>query len=392
MLKNKSFLTARNTLLIFAVTMLYCLIKNFDYSVSGLYVLFIGDFSIAIAPRFLIGSILSLFKESFTVEWVLSFLKISTFVLFFFTAVYTADCLSHVRSEHSNIMIVLTGIFILFPFSITIFAGDIFGFIDLFCMAVLILCAFFAESRYLVWTFPILICAGIFIHDAYITAYMAPCFGILAYCVIRKYGKKLWASICFVVSAIFGFATTAYRFFFSTDSVKMTETEAISYLAQKGNCSEEFVSGYIEAFLYGKDVHNFSGIDYADNTAELLKHMIRLAVDLFSKNDLIKTFSIIPLLILFAVIWITAIRNTKGFFERLPYILFMLTILPQAASLLISVDISRFLAPIIFVQFIYLFMCIKHKDENVTVSIEKLKNKPQYLFVPILFTLILNII
>ncbi len=392
MLKNKSFLTARNTLVIFAVTMLYCFVKDFNYSVDALYVLFIGDFSIAIAPRFLIGSILSLFKESFTVEWICSFLKISTTVFFLLTSFYIAGCLSESHSKHKNILLVLTAIFITFPFSITIFAGDIFGFIDIFCMVVLLICVFIAENRFLVWLYPILMCAGVFVHDAFITAYMVPCFGILAYCVIRKYGSRIWASICFVVSAISGLATVVYRFFFAADMVKMSEQEALEYLAKKGNCDIAAVSGYIEAFLYGKDVHGFSDVEYADNMFVLVKNLILLAINQFATNDLIRIISIIPLMVVFFFIWIKAIKNTDGFMNRLPYILFMLTVIPQTASIIISVDISRYISTYIIAQFLYLCICLKQKDENVSSALDSLREKPAYFVFPVLMTFITNLI
>lgn len=68
MQKSKSFLTIRNAVIIFALTVFYCFVKNFDYTINSLYVLFLGDFSIAFAPRMLIGSILGIFKDIFTVD------------------------------------------------------------------------------------------------------------------------------------------------------------------------------------------------------------------------------------------------------------------------------------------------------------------------------------
>ena len=172
----------------------------------------------------------------------------------------------------------------------------------------------------------------------------------------------------------------------------MTESEAIAYLANKGNCSVEEVSGYIEVFLYGKDVHNYSGLDYADNIFVLLKHMIRITIDQFSTTDLFRILSIIPILALFFIIWIKAAKNADGFFGKLPYILFMLTVIPQIASLFISVDVTRFVSTFIIAQFIYLFMCIKRQDKNVEVGLDRLSSNKQPLLLPCLFTLIFNIV
>lgn len=392
MQKSKTFFTIRNTVIIFALMAFYCIVKNFDYSINSLYVLFLGDFSIAIAPRMLVGAILSIFKDTFTPEWMLSFLKIVTATTFFLTALYVSTCITEIKEDNKQIILILTGIFIAFPFSITIFAGDIFGFIDVFCMLVLLLCAFAVENKYLLWAFPVLICAGIFVHDAYITAYMAPCFGILIYYATTKYKISKNSISAFVVSTVVCFSTVFYRLFFSTKSVKMSEAEMLDYLAQKGSCTVEDVSGYIEVFLYGKDVHKFSDIDYADNIFVLLKNMIKLAIDQFSAADLFCILSIIPALAIFFRIWIKASKNANGFFGKLPYILFMLTIIPQIASLFISVDVSRFVSTFIIAQFLYLFMCIKRKDENVFAGLDWLKENIQHLLIPCLSVLIFNII
>ncbi len=392
MQKSKIFFTIRNTVIIFALTAFYCFVKNFDYTINSLYVLFLGDFSIAVAPRMLIGAILSIFRDTFDVDWMQTFLIITTFVTFFATSFYIATCMNGLKDEHRRTVHILTVIFLFFPFSISIFAGDIFGFIDVFCMIVLLICAFAVENRYLIWAFPVLICAGIFVHDAYITAYMAPCFGILIYYAITKYKITKNSVSTFVTSTIVGFATVIYRVFFSTSMVKMTEAEMIDYLANKGSCAPEDVSGYLEAFLYGKDVHNFTGIDYADNIFVLLKYMIQLTVDQFTTNDLFCVLSIIPILAIFFSIWIKAAKNAQGFFGKLPYILFMLTVIPQIASLVISVDISRFVSTFVIVQFIYLYMCIKRQDPNIDEGLDRLTEKPQHLLIPCLSTLIFNII
>ncbi len=392
MQKSKTFFTIKNTVIIFALMVFYCFVKNFDYSVNSLYVLFLGDFSVAIAPRMLVGAILSIFKETFTKEWLLSFLKAVTAATFLITAFYVATCITEVKEKYKQTVLILTGIFLIFPFSITIFAGDIFSFIDVFCMIVLLLCAFAVQNKYLLWAFPVLIIAGIFVHDAYITAYMAPCFGILIYYAITKYKLSKNSILAFAVSTVCCFSTVFYRLFFSTKSVKMTESEAIAYLANKGNCSVEEVSGYIEVFLYGKDVHNYSGLDYADNIFVLLKHMIRITIDQFSTTDLFRILSIIPILALFFIIWIKAAKNADGFFGKLPYILFMLTVIPQIASLFISVDVTRFVSTFIIAQFIYLFMCIKRQDKNVEVGLDRLSSNKQHLLLPCLFTLIFNIV
>ena len=51
----------------------------------------------------------------------------------------------------------------------------------------------------------------------------------------------------------------------------MTESEVLNYLAKKGNCSVEDVSGYIEGFLFYKDTRDVSDSkEYADNIGDFV--------------------------------------------------------------------------------------------------------------------------
>lgn len=391
MQKSKKIITLKNTLIIFVIIAVYCVLKSFDMTESGLYALFIGDFSIGFCSRFLIGSILSIFKDSFTVEWITSFLRIFTFAVFLVTAYYFGSVITATDKNKTTTLVILTAVFIACPFSLTVYAGDIFGFIDVFCYAVLLLTVFFVNNRILIWSLPVLFVAGVFIHDCYITAYMAPCLGVLAYYVIKKYGKKIWASAIFIVSALGCAAASVYSVLFAKYTVKMTENEVTEYLAAKGNIAESEVSWYIHTFLFYKDPVGMTEKTHADNIWELLKYMIVLATDSFRTEDLICFMSIIPVIAIIFMIWIKAIKNSSSFMEKVPYILFMLTPVPQIASLFISNDFTRFLSTIVITQMLYLFMCVKQNDASVGIGMDIVNQKKHYLIPPCLSVFLMNI-
>ncbi len=392
MQRKKILLTLKNTAIVFAITVIYCIVKNFDMSDSSLYVIYLGDFSIGLCSRMLIGSILSLFKDSFTEEFIINFVRFFTFAVFLVSAHFTGSAITQAKKENKKTVIILTALLIACPFSITVFAGDIFGFIDVFCMLVFLSAVYMGSNRILMWALPVILAAGVFLHDCYITGYMAPCLGVLAYYAIRKYQKKLHAALVFILSSVLCAVTSFYTVVFAKNTVRMTETQMLEYLANKGNCSIEKVSDYFENFLFYKDTSGLMGGGYGENIWVFLKYMIIYTFDFFDTTDLIFFVSTIPLLALIFLIWIKAIKNSRTFMDKIPYILFILTVLPQLASLLFSNDFTRFLAVTVIVQFIYLFIAIKQHDENIEPGIATLNSRPQYFILPCLSVLLMNII
>lgn len=359
---------------------------------TGLYSLFIGDFSIGFCSRLLIGSILSIFKDSFTKEWMTAFLRIVTFVVFMTTAHYVSSSISQAKKEEKGSLMIFTALFIVCPFSITIYAGDIFGFIDVFCFIVLLITLYFGSNKILFWSLPVFLVAGVFIHDAFITGYMAPCLGIIAYYAIKTHGKKIGASANFIVSSVACAATSVYSVIFAKNTIKMTETEMLRYLAKKGNCTIEDISGYIESFLFYRDTRDvIEDQEYVDNAWNLIAYMIKATSKSFGLSYLIYFISTIPIIALIFFVWIKAIKNSNGFMEKVPYILFMLTLVPQIFSLFMSTDFTRFLATIVITQMLYVFMCIKQNDKNIDPAMEFLSNNKHYFIIPCLSTFLINL-
>ena len=234
--------------------------------------------------------------------------------------------------------------------------------------------------------------AGLFLHDCFITGYLAPCLGVIAYYAIKKYGKKFSAAAVFVSTSVLSAATAVYTVIFAKNTVKMTEEQMLNYLAQKGNCSIEKVSLYYEHFLYLKDSAGLIEPDYSSNIWEFLKYMMIYTFSFFDVTDLIFFIFSIPLVAMIFVIWIKAVKNSGTFMEKVPYILFMLTPVPQLISLLFSNDFTRFLAATVIVQFIYLFICVRQKDKNIQPGLDIYSEKPVCFIIPCFSTLLMNLI
>ena len=392
MKSQKTVLTIRNTLIIFAITVLYCIVKNFDMSETGLYSLFLCDFSIGICSRFLVGAILSLFKESFTAEWMTAFLRISTFAVFLGISHYLAQTLTLADRKHKNILTLLTGIFVLFPFSVTIFAGDAFGFIDIFCMLILLLTAYFCQNKILIYLTPLLMVAGIFIHDCFLTAYMAPCLAIIAYYSIKNGGGKLTKAHPFFISAVISVATAVYSVFFSRKTLTMTADEMLRYLAKKGNTTVEAVSGYIEDIVTWVDIRQVAPEGEDRNPISNIFYMLKFGIDEFSVHNFVGLISIIPVLFIVITVWVKAIKNNNTFSGKVPYILFILTLLPQVLSLMMSNDFTRFLSPLVITQIFFLFVTAREKDKDTAVGLSHLGDNLQMFLLPCMSVILMNIL
>lgn len=391
-MSEKTLNPIRNTLIIFAITVLYCIVKNFDMSETGLYALFLCDFSIGICSRFLVGAILSIFKESFTAEWMTAFLRISTFAVFLGISHYLSQTLTLADRKHKNILTLLTGIFVLFPFSVTIFAGDAFGFIDIFCMLILLLTAYFCQNRILIYLTPLLMVAGIFIHDCFLTAYMAPCLAIIAYYSIKRGGNKLTKAYPFFIAAPVSVATAVYTVFFSRKTLTMTADEMLSYLAKKGNTTIENVSGYIEDAVAWIDVRQVASEGEDRNPLSNIFYMLKFGIGEFSIHDIVGIISIVPILILVFTVWVKAIKNNSTFVGKVPYILFMLTLIPQLLSIMMSNDFTRFLSPIVIVQLFFLFVTARENDKDTAAGLSYLGDNLQMFLLPCMSVILMNIL
>ncbi len=380
------------TAVFFVLTGLFCIAKDFTMkSNSQLYSLFLGDFSIGYCSRFIIGEIISWFKPTLTREWLSAFLRIVTFAVFAVVAHYTASTVTKTSQKNRTVVFLFAGIFLINPFSFTIHAGMIFEFLDIFCFAAMMMCIYFCESKYAIWLVPVCLIFGIFVHNAFLTAYLAPCLGFVIYFSITKYGKKKWTWLLFAVSVVLSFAAGIYTVAFANSTLKMTEPEVLEYLAYKGNCTTEELNGYIESYLFYTDVRDFTDVGHASNMWELIRYMFLYALSCIDADDIINLISVIPLIVLIFTVWIKAAKKADGFLSKVPYILFMLSVLPQILSILMSTDFERYLSTIVVSQLLFFFMCMRQSDENVQAGVDMLSANRQHFLLPVALSFFTNL-
>lgn len=380
----KIFYAALYTALFFCLISAFSLIQKSDASLSVFYSHYIGDFSIGVCSRMMLGQILSLFKDSFTQEWITSFVEISVFVMFFFAAAFIGSVFADADKKTAKALFIFGFMLCIYPVSFNSFLNINFGFLEIFMIMLFIITAFAGESRIFGYLTPFVIFTGIMIHESFMFSFMCPILAIVAYYATAKHNKSVFTSPVFITSAVSAVGTAAYSVFFSRMTLKMTEQQMLSYLAEKGNCDISDVSGYLEAFLFYTDVNGELGTSHANNIFEIFVHLIEITKGETNGIQITQTLAAVPFIIMIFVLWGICIKKTKGFAKKIPYILFMLTPIPQmVAATLISMDYARFFASLIISQAFYIFVCAKQKDPVVTQFLEKAGERAELFILPL---------
>ena len=120
--------------------------------------------------------------------------------------------------------------------------------------------------------------------------------------------------------------------------------------------------------------------------------MLKFGLGEFSIHNVIGIISVIPILILVFTVWVKAIRNNTTFVGKVPYILFMLTLIPQLLSIMMSNDFTRFLSPIVIVQLFFLFVTAREYDKDTAAGLSYLGDNLQMFLLPCMSVILMNIL
>lgn len=374
---KKLFHTAGGTLILVFAIYIYSFLSGTRPPLSNVYSVYLGDFSIGFCSKLLIGEILSWFRSSFTKEWVTEFLLISTFVIIFLFSAFLCNAYFSSDKKMRNMLILFFFIFVALPFSITVYNNDFFSFPDIFLLPLLVVTSFTGNKRIISFILPFILASGILIHDCFIFSYMSPCLGIIAYYALKNEKNKKITSTVFVLSSASCIIMSVYSVFFSINTVKMTYIEMFEYITKKGNCTISDVIGYLEYYMYRPDSPNILDSSQIDLMG-FFKGLLEYVLDKPTQEEIPTIIFIVPFICIFLYIWSCCIKKSQGFSEKLPYILFALTLLPQVFSTIVSGDLTRFFAPMIITQITYIFICAKQHDNTFTEVMTKLSKKSFY--------------
>lgn len=363
-------------LIAFAVICLLCYLNGYrifssDMSVTGLFhCLYVGDFSIGISSRLLIGSILSLFTDTITAESIDIFARVFLLLSFILQSALTAFVLKKGLKEKNIFIVILSCIFIVNPmtvFAYTLFFGvlDLYNYV-VFIIAVMIL---MKGKSYFQFAIPLLSVAGLLIHYSYFLAFFPSVFVFGLYRAVNSEGKELKreATVLTVNSAV-SVGGFLYLTILAKKFLFMNAEEMIEYVVSKTDTTVFVYEDYLNYYLF--DI--FKGTQMED-TASSLSALININRELTDTGVLIRYLLFIaPVLIIFWTVFAVGAKREKGK-GKLPFIAACAMPLALVPELILSSDTWRWVSGTVICMFFVLFGFYLMKAPSVTGIFEDIK-------------------
>ncbi len=362
--------------LCFAVMCGICYMNNnrifsSDFTMSGLFhCLYVGDLSIGLSSRLLIGSILSLFTDTITAEAINSFARIFLYISFILQSGFTAFVIRKALAEKNSLMLLLSAIFIVCPVTVcayTLFFGvlDLYNYV-IFIIAMIILVKGKSSLQFLV---PLLSIIGLLIHYSYFFAFFPALFVLGLYRTVNSEGKQLKkeAAALSINSAV-SVGGFFYLTIFAKNFLIMNANEMLEYVHSKADSSVLIYDDYLMYYLY--DI--FKGTQMTD-TSSSLSALININNELRKTDGSVRYLLFISLLlIIFWIISALLVKTEKGK-GRLPFIAACVMPLALVPELVLSSDTWRWIASTVFCLFFVLFAFYLIKAPALTELFERMK-------------------
>lgn len=356
-ISNKLFLPV-TAALCFAVICGICYMNgdrifSSDFSIQALFhCLYVGDFSIGVSSRLLIGSFLSLFSDTITADLIDAFARVFLYISFILQSVFTAFVIRKGIAQKNSFMLLLSAVFMVCPVTVcayTLYFGvlDLYNYI-IFIIAMIILVKGKSSLQFLI---PVLSVIGLLIHYSYFFAFFPALFVIGLYRIVNSEGKQLKKE-----AAALGINSTVsvggffYLTLFAKNFLMMNSGEMLEYVHSKVNDSVRIFDDYLMYYIY--DI--FKGTQMSD-TSSSLSALININNELRKPNASVQYLMFISLLlILFWVICAVLTKREKGK-GKLPFIAACVMPLALVPELILSSDTWRWIASTVFCLFYVLF-------------------------------------
>lgn len=347
------------TLLCFAIMCATCYLNDYrifdsDFSVNGLFhCLYVGDFSIGLTSRVLIGSILSLFTDNITRQAINIFAKVFLYISFLIQSVITSFVIRKGFSEKNIFMLLLSLIFILSPVTICTYTYY-FGVLDLynyvvFLIALAVLIKGKGSLQFSVCAFSVL---GLLIHYSFFLAFFPALFVIGLLRTVNSSGKELKKeAVALGLNSVLSVGGFFYLSVLAKNHLRMNADEMIEYVYSKVNSKNVFIyDDYLKYYIF--DI--FKGEQMPD-TGSSLSELIKINVTLAKPGIHLKYLLYLSVvLIIFWWICGALVRREKGK-GKLPFIAACIMPLQIIPELILSSDVGRWIASTMLCMFMVLF-------------------------------------
>lgn len=376
--------------LCFGVICAVCYINGYklfsdQFMVSGLFhCLYVGDFSIGLSSRLLVGSIISLFTDTVTVDAINIFARTFLFAAFAAQSVFAALVIRKAIAKKNIFMALLSVIFIVNPLTVcsyTLFYGvlDLYNFV-VFVASVVLLVKGKSNLQFVV---PVLSVIGLLIHNSYLLAFFPSVFVLSLYRVVSSEGKqqKKEAAVLGINSCV-SVAGFLYLSVIAKNFLRMSANEMLEYVRAKSASDVFIYDDYLSYYLY--DV--YKGTQMAD-TATSLTELIKINRELIDiENHIQYLLFAAPVIIIFWAVNALLIKRSAGK-DRLPFMAACLVPFALIPELILSSDAWRWIActvlSLFFILFAYYLMKIP-AFEKLTNDIKKIKTPWQITIIAVL--------
>lgn len=325
-----------------------------DFKVSGIFhCLYLGDYSIGLSSRLLVGSIISLFTDVITADSINIFAKTALYAALLLQAVLSSAVLKKGIKEKNIFILLFAVVFVVNPVTVctyTFYFGtlDLYNYI-VFLIAVAIIVKGKAELQLAV---PVLGIAGLLIHYSFFFAFFPALFVLGLYRTVNAAPKKTAVEAAALgINSAASIGVFFWLSVFAKNFMKMTSEEMLSYVKSKTDPESVYVfEDYLEYYIF--DI--YKGSQMPDTKASLTE-LIKINMGLTAPSVYIKYFLFISIpLILFWIIWICLIRKEKGK-RKLPFIAAFVMPFALVPELILSSDVWRWIGSTMLCQFVTLF-------------------------------------
>lgn len=366
--------------LCFGIMCAVCYINGYrifhpEFHVNGLFhCLYVGDFSIGLSSRLLIGSIMSLLTDKITADAIDSFSLIFLIISFILQSLITAAVIRKGIIKKDAFMLILSVIFVMNPLTVcmyTAFSGilDLYNYV-VFLVAAMILIKGRSGVQLVI---PVLSVAGLLIHYSFFMAFFPALFVIGLYRTVKSSGKQLKTeAAALTLNSVLSVGGFFYLTLFAKDHLRMTADEMIAYVRTKTDSADVFIyDDYLKYYLY--DI--FKG-EQMYGAKQSLTELIKINLTLSKPGEHLKFLLFISvLLIIFFGFIIAVLKKEKGK-GRLPFIAALIMPLALIPELILSSDVGRWIAgtaySVILVIFAFYLMNVP-SAEAVCEDIKNLK-------------------
>lgn len=337
--------------------------KRSDLANNDVYVtLLIFDYKIGFAPRLFIGSFMSLFTDYKSVAFMNRFMDIVCVATLLLFAVFTGQIIRKVGDKAKEIPIFFIILFIAIPYSrAVLFPGPIVS-LDRFLVLFTLLALIAINKPVMKWFVPILIFMGLATYQGFAFTYMPAIAILLIYEISRNKKSKESITLCvvaFITMAVF----SAYFFLYHGINSFKNVDELLAYAANITDLRE---------YLKGFDIkYTLNGYFFTKPANFFWSYIVSAGWEGL-KSEVFGIIYLMPIFVIFFVIWKNSIKSSSNKAEKFIYILCILAPLARLPMFLFSTNFLRGRASVVVVQFFLIFYFLYSGNKTVMESAKQI--------------------